>query len=116
MRNKNIIMLLMSSLILSGCGPQPENKESQQQQPSTPTEQQVLAAQQAAIKEAEQSAAAAKALAQQEVQQYSDKQALQGGDCRKRQHLQERLKQKLHISQIQEPLATSSSMIIRLSR
>ena len=40
----------MSSLILSGCGPQPENKESQQQQPSTPTEQQVLAAQQAAIK------------------------------------------------------------------
>lgn len=54
MRNKNIIMLLMSSLILSGCGPQPENKESQQQQPSTPTEQQVLAAQQAAIKEAEQ--------------------------------------------------------------
>ncbi|WP_416263376.1 hypothetical protein, partial [Escherichia coli] len=26
MRNKNIIMLLMSSLILSGCGPQPENK------------------------------------------------------------------------------------------
>lgn len=41
MRNKNIIMLLMSSLILSGCGPQPENKESQQQQPSTPTEQQV---------------------------------------------------------------------------
>ncbi|HFH2377847.1 TPA: von Willebrand factor type A domain-containing protein, partial [Escherichia coli] len=78
MRNKNIIMLLMSSLILSGCGPQPENKESQQQQPSTPTEQQVLAAQQAAIKEAEQSAAAAKALAQQEVQQYSDKQALQG--------------------------------------
>ncbi len=115
MRNKNIIMLLMSSLILSGCGPQPENKESQQQQPSTPTEQQVLAAQQAAIKEAEQSAAAAKALAQQEVQQYSDKQALQG-DCRKRQHLQERLKQKLHISQIQEPLATSSSMIIRLSR
>ncbi|MCZ5115562.1 hypothetical protein O5833_29120, partial [Escherichia coli] len=23
--NKNIIMLLMSSLILSGCGPQPEN-------------------------------------------------------------------------------------------
>ena len=114
MRNKNIIMLLMSSLILSGCGPQPENKESQQQQPSTPTEQQVLAAQQAAIKEAEQSAAAAKALAQQEVQQYSDKQALQGR--RKRQHLQERLKQKLHISQIQEPLATSSSMIIRLSR
>ena len=78
MRNKNIIMLLMSSLILSGCGPESENKESLQQQPSTPTEQQVLAAQQAAIKEAEQSAAAAKALAQQEVQQYSDKQALQG--------------------------------------
>ncbi|MFP1462654.1 hypothetical protein ACLB1E_16745 [Escherichia coli] len=41
-------------------------------------QQQVLAAQQAAIKRAEQSAAAAKALAQQEVQQYSDKQALQG--------------------------------------
>ena len=82
MRNKNIIMLLMSSLILSGCGPQPENKESQQQQPSTPTEQQVLAAQQAATKVAEQSAAKAaadaKALAQQEVQQYSDKQALLG--------------------------------------
>ncbi len=54
MRNKNIIMLLMSSLILSGCGPESENKESQQQQPSTPTDQQVLAAQLAAIKEAEQ--------------------------------------------------------------
>ncbi|PLA97943.1 hypothetical protein CYR82_27130, partial [Escherichia coli] len=46
--------------------------------------QQVLVAQQAAIKEVEQSAAAAKAaadaktLAQQEVQQYSDKQTLQG--------------------------------------
>ena len=82
MRNKNIIMLLISSLILSGCGPQPENKESQQQQPSTPTDQQVLAAQQAATKVAEQSAAKAaadaKALAQQEVQQYSDKQALLG--------------------------------------
>ncbi len=36
MRNKNIIMLLISSLILSGCGPEPEDKESQQQQPSTP--------------------------------------------------------------------------------
>ncbi len=36
MRNKNIIMLLMSSLILSGCGPESENKESLQQQPSTP--------------------------------------------------------------------------------
>lgn len=121
MRNKNIIMLLISSLILSGCGPEPEDKESQQQQPSTPSDQQVLVAQQAAIKEVEQSAAAAKAaadakaLAQQEVQQYSDKQTLQG-DCRKRQHLHERLKQTLHISQIQEPLATSSSMIIRLSR
>ncbi|WP_395491920.1 von Willebrand factor type A domain-containing protein [Escherichia coli] len=82
MRNKNIIMLLMSSLILSGCGPQPENKESQQQQSTTPTDQQVLAAQQAATKVAEQSAAKAaadaKALAQQEVQQYSDKQALLG--------------------------------------
>ncbi|EHL6317540.1 TPA: VWA domain-containing protein, partial [Escherichia coli] len=83
-RNKNIIMLLISSLILSGCGPEPEDKESQQQQPSTPSDQQVLVAQQAAIKEVEQSAAAAKAaadaktLAQQEVQQYSDKQTLQG--------------------------------------
>ncbi|HBQ4896985.1 TPA: VWA domain-containing protein, partial [Escherichia coli] len=83
-RNKNIIMLLISSLILSGCGPEPEDKESQQQQPSTPSDQQVLVAQQAAIKEVEQSAAAAKAaadakaLAQQEVQQYSDKQNLQG--------------------------------------
>ncbi|EFN7577535.1 VWA domain-containing protein, partial [Escherichia coli] len=81
---KNIIMLLISSLILSGCGPEPEDKESQQQQPSTPSDQQVLVAQQAAIKEVEQSAAAAKAaadakaLAQQEVQQYSDKQTLQG--------------------------------------
>ncbi|EHP0083261.1 von Willebrand factor type A domain-containing protein, partial [Escherichia coli] len=79
-----IIMLLISSLILSGCGPEPEDKESQQQQPSTPSDQQVLVAQQAAIKEVEQSAAAAKAaadaktLAQQEVQQYSDKQTLQG--------------------------------------
>lgn len=84
MRNKNIIMLLISSLILSGCGPEPEDKESQQQQPSTPSDQQVLVAQQAAIKEVEQSAATAKAaadakaLAQQEVQQYSDKQTLQG--------------------------------------
>ncbi|EEY5848278.1 VWA domain-containing protein, partial [Escherichia coli] len=56
----------------------------QQQQPSTPSDQQVLVAQQVAIKEVEQSAAAAKAaadakaLAQQEVQQYSDKQTLQG--------------------------------------
>ncbi|EFH8464926.1 hypothetical protein GHA10_14495, partial [Escherichia coli] len=70
--------------ILSGCGPEPEDKKSQQQQSTTPTDQQVLAAQQAAIKEVEQSAAAAKAaadakaLAQQEVQQYSDKQTLQG--------------------------------------
>ncbi|HBI7492031.1 TPA: VWA domain-containing protein, partial [Escherichia coli] len=69
---------------LSGCGPEPEDKKSQQQQPSTPSDQQVLVAQQAAIKEVEQSAAAAKAaadakaLAQQEVQQYSDKQTLQG--------------------------------------
>ena len=82
MRNKNIIMLLISSLILSGCGPEPEDKESQQQQSTTPTDQQVLAAQQAATKVAEQSAAKAaadaKALAQQEVQQYSDKQALLG--------------------------------------
>ncbi|HAN9441456.1 TPA: VWA domain-containing protein, partial [Escherichia coli] len=54
----------------------------QQQQSTTPTDQQVLAAQQAATKVAEQSAAKAaadaKALAQQEVQQYSDKQALLG--------------------------------------
>ncbi|HCD8134756.1 TPA: VWA domain-containing protein, partial [Escherichia coli] len=63
---------------------EPEDKESQQQQPSTPSDQQVLVAQQVAIKEVEQSAAAAKAaadakaLAQQEVQQYSDKQTLQG--------------------------------------
>ena len=82
MRNKNIIMLLISSLILSGCGPEPEDKKSQQQQSTTPTDQQVLAAQQAATKVAEQSAAKAaadaKALAQQEVQQYSDKQALLG--------------------------------------
>ncbi|HAL9265726.1 TPA: VWA domain-containing protein, partial [Escherichia coli] len=66
----------------SGCGPEPEDKKSQQQQSTTPTDQQVLAAQQAATKVAEQSAAKAaadaKALAQQEVQQYSDKQALQG--------------------------------------
>ncbi|EFJ3549556.1 VWA domain-containing protein, partial [Escherichia coli] len=60
------------------------DKESQQQQPSTPSDQQVLVAQQVAIKEVEQSAAAAKAaadakaLAQQEVQQYLDKQTLQG--------------------------------------
>ncbi|HIH9891353.1 TPA: vWA domain-containing protein [Escherichia coli] len=82
MRNKNIIMLLISSLILPGCGPEPEDKKSQQQQSTTPTDQQVLAAQQAATKVAEQSAAKAaadaKALAQQEVQQYSDKQALLG--------------------------------------
>ena len=82
MRNKNIIMLLISSLILSGCGPEPEDKKSQQQQSTTPTDQQVLAAQQAATKVAEQSAAKAaadaKALAQQEVQQYSDKHDLLG--------------------------------------
>ena len=82
MRNKNIIMLLISSLILSGCGPEPEDKDSQQQESTTPTDQQVLAAQQAATKVAEKSAAKAaadaKALAQQEVQQYSDKQALLG--------------------------------------
>ena len=67
---------------MSGCGPEPEDKKSQQQQSTTPTDQQVLAAQQAATKVAEQSAAKAaadaKALAQQEVQQYSDKQALLG--------------------------------------
>lgn len=43
-------MLLISSLILSGCGPEPEDKKSQQQQSTTPTDQQVLAAQQAATK------------------------------------------------------------------
>ncbi len=86
MRNKNIIMLLISSLILSGCGQESDDKESQQQQSTTPTDQQVLAAQQAATKVAEQRAAAAKAaadakaktLAQHEAQQSSDKQALQG--------------------------------------
>lgn len=80
MRNKNIIMLLISGFILSGCGPESDDKESQQQQSTTPTDQQVLAAQQAATKVAEQSAAAAKAktLAQHEAQQSSDKQALQG--------------------------------------
>ncbi|MFP2860470.1 vWA domain-containing protein [Escherichia marmotae] len=86
MRNKNIIMLLISSLILSGCGQESDDKESQQQQSTTPTDQQVLAAQQAATKVAEQRAAAAKAaadakaktLAQHETQQSSDKQALQG--------------------------------------
>lgn len=36
MRNKNIIMLLMSSLILSGCGPQPENKEVSNNNPVLP--------------------------------------------------------------------------------
>ncbi len=73
-------MLLISSLILSGCGPESDDKESQQQQSTTPTDQQVLAAQQAATKVAEQRAAAAKAktLAQHEAQQSSDKQALQG--------------------------------------
>lgn len=114
MRNKNIIMLLMSSLILSGCGPQPENKESQQQQPSTPTEQQVLAAQQAAIKRLS-SAAAAKALAQQEVQQYSDKQALQGRLQEAPTFARAAKAKATHIAN-PEPLATSSSMIIRLSR
>lgn len=86
MRNKNIIMLLISSLILSGCGQESDDKESQQQQSTTPTDQQVLAAQQAATKVAEQRAAVAKAaadakaktLAQHEAQQSSDKQALQG--------------------------------------
>lgn len=124
MRNKNIIMLLMSSLILSGCGPESENKESQQQQPSTPTDQQVLAAQQAAIKEAEQRSVAdkatadakAKALAQQEAQQYSDKQALQGAYRRLQNINMQPEKKQRPKSQIQEPLATSSSMIIRLSR
>ena len=44
MRNKNIIMLLISSLILSGCGPEPEDKKSQQQQSTTSTDQQSRAA------------------------------------------------------------------------
>ncbi|MBD7973446.1 VWA domain-containing protein [Escherichia whittamii] len=86
MRIKNIIMLLIGSLILSGCGPESEDKESQQQQSTTSTNQQVLAAQQEASKVAEQRAAVAKAaadakakaLAQHEAQQSSDKQALQG--------------------------------------
>lgn len=105
---------------MSGCGPEPEDKKSQQQQSTTPTDQQVLAAQQAATKVAEQSAAKAaadaKALAQQEVQQYSDKQALLGRlqAAPKYQHAA-REKQPPK-SQIQQPLATSSSMIIRLSR
>lgn len=121
MRNKNIIMLLISSLILSGCGPEPEDKESQQQQPSTPSDQQVLVAQQAAIKEVEQSAAAAKAaadakaLAQQEVQQYSDKQTLQGRLKEAPTFARAAKANATHIAN-PEPLATSSSMIIRLSR
>lgn len=86
MRNKNIIMLLIGSLILTGCGQESEDKESQQQQSTASTDQQVRAAQQEAIKVAEQRAAAAKAAAkakekpliQQEAQQYSDKHALQG--------------------------------------
>ncbi len=101
-----------------------ENKESLQQQPSTPTDQQVLAAQHAAIKEAEQRSVAAKAtadakakaLAQQEAQQYSDKQALQGRlQAAQNINMQPEKKQPPK-SQIQEPLAISSSMIIRLSR
>ena len=78
MRNKNIIMLLMSSLILSGCGPESENKESLQQQPSTPTDQQVLAAQHAAIKEAEQRSVAAKATADAKAKALAQQEAQQG--------------------------------------
>ncbi|MCZ8957241.1 vWA domain-containing protein [Escherichia albertii] len=89
MRNKNIIMLLIGGLILTGCGQEPDDQENQQQQSSTSTDQQAYAAQQAAIKVAEQRASEAKAAAdaktkvlaettQNETQQYTDQQALQG--------------------------------------
>lgn len=55
MRNKNIIMLLIGGLILTGCGQEPDDQENQQQQSSTSTDQQAYAA-----------------------QQYTDQQALQG--------------------------------------
>ena len=89
MRNKNIIMLLIGGLILTGCGQEPDDQENQQQQSSTSTDQQAYAAQQAATKVAEQRASEAKAAAdaktkilaettQNETQQYTDQQALQG--------------------------------------
>ncbi|MEK0042670.1 VWA domain-containing protein [Escherichia albertii] len=89
MRNKNIIMLLIGGLILTGCGQEPDDQENQQQQSSTSTDQQAYAAQQAATKVAEQKASEAKAAAdaktkvlaettQNETQQYTDQQALQG--------------------------------------
>ncbi|WDC32098.1 VWA domain-containing protein [Escherichia albertii] len=89
MRNKNIIMLLIGGLILTGCGREPDDQENQQQQSSTSTDQQAYAAQQAATKVAEQRASEAKAAAdaktkvlaettQNETQQYTDQQALQG--------------------------------------
>lgn len=89
MRNKNIIMLLIGGLILTGCGQEPDDQENQQQQSSTSTDQQAYAAQQAATKVAEQRASGAKAAAdaktkvlaettQNETQQYTDQQALQG--------------------------------------
>ncbi|EPF4176399.1 vWA domain-containing protein [Escherichia albertii] len=89
MRNKNIIMLLIGGLILTGCGQEPDDQENQQQQSSTSTDQQAYAVQQAATKVAEQRASEAKAAAdaktkvlaettQNETQQYTDQQALQG--------------------------------------
>ena len=89
MRNKNIIMLLIGGLILTGCGQEPDDQENQQQQSSTSTDQQAYAAQQAATKVAEQRASEAKAAAdaktkvlaettQNETQQDTDQQALQG--------------------------------------
>ncbi|EQB7358263.1 vWA domain-containing protein [Escherichia albertii] len=89
MRNKNIIMLLIGGLILTGCGQEPDDQENQQQQSSTSTDQQAYAAQQAATKVAEQRASEAKAAAdaktkvlaettQNETQQYTGQQALQG--------------------------------------
>ncbi|ENO0519121.1 VWA domain-containing protein [Escherichia albertii] len=89
MRNKNVIMLLIGGLILTGCGQEPDDQENQQQQSSTSTDQQAYAAQQAATKVAEQRASEAKAAAdaktkvlaettQNETQQYTDQQALQG--------------------------------------
>ncbi|EPF4821788.1 vWA domain-containing protein [Escherichia albertii] len=89
MRNKNIIMLLIGGLILTGCGQEPDDQENQQQQSSTSTDQQAYAAQQAATKVAEKRASEAKAAAdaktkvlaettQNETQQYTDQQALQG--------------------------------------
>ncbi|EOC1855622.1 hypothetical protein ACT6MO_002146 [Escherichia coli] len=41
MRNKNIIMLIIGGLILTGCWQESEDKESQQQQSTTSTDQQL---------------------------------------------------------------------------